>query len=236
MVDEFSRIEPRLGAESFSCPHCNAPANHDWYSLFLKPENADQVLVLTPEAVNVRTESKREWNDITEIDQFVERLKRNEVTYAYQKHSQSLKVKMANLHLSSCHSCNAFALWVGERLAFPMNVDKTPALVEEDVEEAAAILNKFPRGATALMRVCIQKLMPLLKQDGEKLNDSMSSLVRKGLEVEIQEAMEVLQVLGNDPVQPTSLDTQEDKQMALRFVDSLKAILERRMLKKGGEG
>jgi hypothetical protein len=141
-------IEPRLGAESFSCPHCNALANQDWYSLFLKPENAVEVLVLTPETVTVRTEGKNEWNDTTETDQFVERLKRNEVTYAYQKHSQSLKVKMANLHLSSCHSCNAFALWVGERLAFPMNVDKTPALVEEDVEEAAAILNKFPRGAT----------------------------------------------------------------------------------------
>ena len=65
-------------------------------------------------------------------------------TYVYQKHSQSLKVKMANLHLSSCHSCNGFALWVGERLAFPMNVDKTPALVEGDVEEAAAILNLSP--------------------------------------------------------------------------------------------
>ena len=47
--------------------------------------------------------------------------------------------------------------------------------------------------------------------------------------------MEVLQVLGNDPVQPTSLDTQEDKEMALRFVGSLKAMLERRMLKTGGE-
>ena len=200
-------IEPRLGAESFSCPHCNAVANQDWYSLFLKPENADEVLVLTPETVDDHTEGKNEWKDITEIDQFVERLKRNEVTYAYQKHSQSLKVKMANLHLSSCHSCNGFALWVGERLAFPMNVDKTPALVEEDVEEAAAILNKSPRGAIALMRVCIQKLMPLLKQGGKSLDDSMSSLVRKGLEVEIQQAMEVLQVLRNDPVQPTNLDT-----------------------------
>jgi inactivated superfamily I helicase len=229
-------IEPRLGAGSFSCPHCNAVANQDWYSLFLKPENADEVLVLTPETVTVRTlvEGKHEWNDITEIDQFVERLKRNEVTYVYQKHSQSLKVKMSNLHLSSCHSCNGFALWLGKRLAFPINVEKTPAPVEEDFEEAAAILNKFPRGATALMRVSIQKLMPLLRQDGENLNDSMSSLVRKGLEVEVQQAMEVLQVLGNGPVQPTSLDTEEDKEMALRFVDSLKAILERRMLNKGG--
>ena len=76
--------------------------------------------------------------------------------------------------------------------------------------------------------------MPLLKQDGENLNDTMSSLVHKGLEVDIQQAMEVLQILGNDLVQPTSLDTQEDKEMALRFVDSLKAILDRRMLNKGG--
>jgi hypothetical protein len=228
-------IEPRLGAESFSCPHCNAPANQDWYSLFLKPENADEVLVLTPETVTVRTQSKNEWNDITEIDQFVERLKRNEVTYVYQKHSQSLKVKMANLHLSSCPSCTGFALWVGERLTFPINLDKTPALAEEDFEEAAAILNKSPRGATALMRVCIQKLVPLLKQNGKYLDTSMSSLVRKGLEVDIQQAMEVLQILGNDLVQPTNLNTQEDKEMALRFVDSLKAILERRMLKKDGE-
>ena len=77
-------------------------------------------------------------------------------------------------------------------------------------------------------------MLPLLKQDGKNLNESMSSLVRKGLEVEIQQAMEVLQILKNDLVQPTSLDTQEDKEMALRFVDSLKAILERRMLNKGG--
>ena len=155
-------IEPRLGAESFSYPHCNAVANQDWYSLFLKPENTDEVLVLTPETVNVHTEGKNEWKDITEIDQFVERLKRNEVTYVYQKHSQSLKVKMANLHLSSCHSCNGFALWVGERLAFPINVDKTPALVEEDLEEAAAILNKSPRGAIALMRESLRSTRPPL--------------------------------------------------------------------------
>ncbi len=85
------------------------------------------------------------------------------------------------------------------------------------------------------MQVCIQKLVPLLKQDGSKLNDYMSSLVRKGLEVEIQEAMEVLQVLQNNPVQLTKFESQEEKEIALRFFDSLKAVLERRVLKKNGE-
>ena len=191
-------IEPQFGVESFSCPHCNVVAHQDWFSLFLKPENANDVDFLTPETVTVRTlvQGKNEWNDIKEIDEFVERLKKNEVTYVYQKHSQSVNAKMANLHVSGCHSCNGFALWVGDRLVFPYNVEKTPDLIQEDFEEAAAILNQSPRGATALMRVCIQKLVPLLKQDGKYLNDYISSLVRKALEVEIQQSMEVLQVFG----------------------------------------
>ena len=94
-------MKPQLGAELFSCPHCNAVTHHDWFSLFLKPENANDVDVFTPETVTVRTlvQGKGEWNDIREVDQFVERLKKNEVTYVYQKYPQSLKVKMANLHL-----------------------------------------------------------------------------------------------------------------------------------------
>ena len=119
------------------------------------------------------------------------------------------------------------------RLLFPINVEKTPQLTQEDFEQAATIFNDSRPGATALMRVCIQKLVPLLRRDGEELNDYVSSLVRKGLEVEIKQALEVLQVLRNDPGQPTSLDTPEDKEMALRFFDSLQAILERRMLKNG---
>jgi hypothetical protein len=226
-------VQPRLGAELFSCPHCDVVAHHDWYSLFMKPENAAEVGVLTPETITGSTlvQRKGEWDDIKEMDQFVERLQKKELTYMYQKHLQPLKVKMANLHISNCHDCNGFALWVGDRLVFPINVEKTPELVEEDLEHAAAIFNKSPREATALMRVCIQKLVPLLKQDGKSLNDYMSSLVRKGLEVEIQQAMEVLQVLQNDPGQPANLETQEDKEMALRFLGSLKAVLERRMLK-----
>jgi hypothetical protein len=223
--------EPTFGAESFSCPHCNDVAHQDWFSLFLKPENASGVDVLIPETITARIlQGGSEWSDIKELDQFVERLKKHEITYLYQKHSQSVKAKMANLHVSGCHGCNGFALWVGDRLVFPCNVDKTPDLAEEDFAEAAAILKQSPRGATALMRVCIQKLVPLLKQDGRYLKDYISSLVRKGLEVEIEQATEVLQVLRNEPGQPASLETQGDKAMALRFIDSLKAVLERRTL------
>jgi hypothetical protein len=222
-------IEPRLGAESFSCPNCNTVAHQDWYSLFLKPENAAEVRVLTPESVKALRQDDARRNNIKEIDKFVERLKKNALTYEYQKHPHPLKVKMANLHISNCHNCNGFSLWVGGLLVFPTKIDKTPELVEEDLEEAATILNKFPRGATALMRVCIQKLVPLLEDDGNELNQRVSSLVRKGLEMEIQQAMDVLQVLRSDSTQLNPLESQADRETALRFLDSLKEVLERRM-------
>ena len=224
-------IEPRLGAETFSCPHCKTVAHQDWHSLFLRPENAAEVRVLTPETVSADTlkQGEAQQDNIKEIDRFVARLRQNELTYQYQKHPQPLKVRMANLHISNCHSCNGFALWVGGLLVFPTRVDKAPELVEEDAEEAADILKKFPHGATALMRVCIQKLVPLLEDKGKALNQRVSSLVRKGLEVEIQQATEVLQVLRSDPLQPSQLESQADKETALRFLDSLQEVLERRM-------
>jgi hypothetical protein len=222
-------IEPQLGAESFSCPYCNTVAHQDWYSLFLKPENTAEVGVLTPEALKALRQGDAQRDNIKEIDQFVERLQKNALTYEYQKHPHPLKVKMANLHISNCHSCNGFSLWVGGLLVFPTRIDKTPELVEEDLDEAAAILNKFPRGAAALMRVCIQKLVPLLEDNGKGLNQRVSSLVRKGLEMEIQQAMDVLQVLRSDSTQLNPLESQSDRETALRFLDSLKEILERRM-------
>ena len=82
-----------------------------------------------------------------------------------------------------------------------------------------------------------QRILEIIanKQDaeleGKSLDEYVSSLVRKGLEVEIRQAMEALQVLRNDPVQLTNFDSEEDREVALKFFDSLKTVLERRMLK-----
>ena len=103
-------MEPQLGAESFSCPHCNAVADQDWYSLFLKPENATEVVVLTLEALMLAKGS--------ESDQFVQRLKDNVLAYEYQEHPQTLKVKLLNLHVSRCYNCKGFTVWVRDRLVF----------------------------------------------------------------------------------------------------------------------
>ena len=101
--------KPKFGEESFSCPHCDAVTHHEWYSLFLKPEKAAELDILTPERVSER-------DGISELDQFVQRLRKNELTYGYQKHPQPMKVRMANLHVSRCNQCNGFAIWVSNEL------------------------------------------------------------------------------------------------------------------------
>jgi hypothetical protein len=255
-------MEPQLGAESFSCPHCNAVADQDWYSLFLKPENATEVVVLTLEALMLAKGS--------ESDQFVQRLKDNVLAYEYQEHPRNLKVKLLNLHVSRCYNCQGFTVWVRDRLVFPIkgiepldiieadfrqveedvqeledNVPESDEHVQasveeveeasEDFEEAAAILNKSPRGAAALIRICIQNMMPLMKETGKNLDENISSLVRKGLEVEIQQAMDVLQVIRRNPGQEGDVDLRDETAIATRMLESLKEILERRMLKNREE-
>src|SRR5260370_28128969 len=91
-------VEPQLGAESFSCPHCNAVAHQDWYSLFLKPENATDVVVLTLQALMLAKGN--------ESDQFVHRLKDNVLGYEYQARPRNLNVNLPNLHLSIYYHCN----------------------------------------------------------------------------------------------------------------------------------
>ena len=64
------------------------------------------------------------------------------------------------------------------------------------------------------MRLCIQKLMPLLSQNGKSLDENISSFVREGLEVEIQQTMRVLEVIQNDPVRLTRFESEEEQEMA----------------------
>jgi ActR/RegA family two-component response regulator len=66
-------------------------------------------------------------------------------------------------------------------------------------------------------------MMPLLKENAKNLDENISSLVRKGLEVEIQQqAMDVLQVVRKNPSQTTEVDLKEENEGAKIFLTSLR--------------
>jgi Domain of unknown function (DUF4145) len=102
-----------------------------------------------------------------------------------------------------------------------------PDTLRDDFEEAANIVDRSPRGAAALLRLCIQKLMPIVDQKGKDLNDDISALVKRGLSVDVQRALDVVRVTGNNAVHPGQIDLKDDKAAALTLFELLNRIVDR---------
>src|SRR5262245_13167594 len=76
-----------------------------------------------------------------------------------------------------CSHCRGFSFWVDGKLVFPdintapkPNPD-LPSDILADFEEARTILSRSPRGAAALLRLCIQKLCKYLGESGTNINN-----------------------------------------------------------------
>ncbi len=85
--------------------------------------------------------------------------------------------------------------------------------VQADYLEAASIIQKSPRGAAALLRLAIQKLVIQLGEK-EDLNAAIGNLVKKGLPVKVQQSLDALRVIGNEAVHPGTLDLKDDPETA----------------------
>lgn len=64
---------------------------------------------------------------------------------------------------------------------------------------------------------------------GEKLNDDIGELVKKGLAVEVQQALDVVRVIGNNAVHPGTIDLKDDKQTAIMLLNPVNMIVEPRI-------
>lgn len=225
-------VEPRLGAESFSCPHCGALAHQSWRQLgLLDFKNKEHPIKLTyDEAAKVTASG----DDAKRWKGFLERLKKNSLTY-WHMHYQTTDWVFVNLCLSECYACQGFAIWVEDRIVYPVKDvfiaanGSMPASIKGDFEEAAAIINRSPRGSAALLRLCVQKLMIELGEPGDNLNADIASQVRKGLDAEVQQALDVVRVIGNNAIHPGQIDLKDDKATALALFDLVNMIVERRI-------
>jgi hypothetical protein len=135
-----------------------------------------------------------------------------------------------NLHLSQCYNCDKFAVWVHDSLLSPPirhgvqpNVD-LPGDVLRDYEEARSILDLSPRGAAALLRLCVQKLCVHLGEKGRKIDDNIASLVKKGLNPLVQQSLDIVRVIGNEAVHPGIMDLKDDRDTATALLSLVNAI------------
>lgn len=140
-----------------------------------------------------------------------------------------------NLKSSQCDHCDNYSFWFNERLTIP-DVKTCPPINEfapesiiADYNEAANILNKSPRGAAALLRLALQKLLKELGELGENINDDIKSLVKKGLPNEIQQALDIVRVIGNESVHPGQIDLNDNRNTADQLFILINFIIEDRI-------
>jgi len=139
--------------------------------------------------------------------------------------------QLVNLFASLCDSCDGWAFWFKDRIVYPLvnseivAHEDMPANLKADFSEAASIVDLSPRGAAALLRLCLQKLMPHIGGTGDNINEDIKVLVKGGLDVRVQKALDVLRVIGNHAVHPGKIDLKDDKATALRLFEILNVII-----------
>ncbi|MBI5800271.1 MAG: DUF4145 domain-containing protein [Verrucomicrobia bacterium] len=226
-------VQPSVRETAFSCPHCSALTTQYWHALYAaEVEGGDKLPLVLRDDHKRNVLANRELNEVDkqQMLKFFERVRpglplieENEGKYGQRVH---------NLHISKCYNCKKIAVWQHERLLFPVtkggvlpNAD-LPDDVAHDFEEAREIVNSSPRGAAALLRLCVQKLCKHLGEAGKNIDDDIASLVRKGLNPLVQQTLDIVRVVGNEAVHPGTLDLKDDTDTALRLFELVNAIAE----------
>jgi len=62
--------------------------------------------------------------------------------------------------------------------------------------------------------LAIQKLCALLGEKGKNINDDIAALVKKGLPIKVQQALDIVRVVGNNSVHPGQIDLKDDMETA----------------------
>lgn len=107
-----------------------------------------------------------------------------------------------------------------------------PLDVAADFNEAREVLAKSPRSSAALLRLSIQKLCKHLGLPGKNLNEDIGALVKAGLPVKIQQALDIVRVIGNNAVHPGELDLQDGGNTALALFQLVNLIIEDRITRQ----
>lgn len=142
---------------------------------------------------------------------------------------------VAPFSYSECEHCKKLCYWYLRQMIVPSFVpvppphEHFPEICLEDYNEAREVFALSPRAATALLRLCVQKLMVELGEKGESISEDIASLVQKGLPEEIQRTLDYCRVVGNHAVHPGEIRIEEEPEVAHCIFEMLNLIVEERI-------
>jgi hypothetical protein len=139
------------------------------------------------------------------------------VRYAFCSHCQKPTVWF---------DANQQMIWPQDVSAAPLPNPDMPADIQKDYAEARGICAISVRGAAALLRLSIQKLCKHLGESGNNINGDIGNLVKKGLPIQIQQALDIVRVTGNNAVHPGEMQLQEDPKTVTLLFQLVNLIVE----------
>ena len=135
--------------------------------------------------------------------------------------------------IASCLNCHKKVIWINREYVYPdiiaeeANTDM-PDAVKQLYEEAGLIYNKSPRAACALLRLAIDRLCNELGETDRDINKNIGALVEKGLPRTVQQALDLVRVVGNKAVHPGQIAFDvDDQNTALMLMKLVNMITER---------
>ena len=135
-----------------------------------------------------------------------------------------------NINFAQCQSCSETTVWREKELIYPRSFpfpDPNEDMEEEIKKlyrEAAKVFQDSPRASAALLRLCIEQLCRQLGETGN-LNDCIGRLVKKGLDIRIQQALDYCRVIGNSAVHGVGrIELEEDPDKATILFDLVNDI------------
>ncbi len=232
----MKHVPPSVRETAFNCPHCGALAKQFWYSL-----RADQNDDEHPTPTIFAENDERDW-EFEEVDDkelreslrsWAKRMKQGRPFFEAGKDGNYRFKTVNNVFVSLCYNCKDISFWIYDRLIYPQLGEAPPANadmptdIRRDYDEASAILNQSPRGAAALIRLAIQKLCKELGQPGKNINDDIGALVAGGLDQRVQQALDVVRVVGNHAVHPGQIDLRDDRATAETLFKLLNLVVDK---------
>ncbi len=138
---------------------------------------------------------------------------------------------------SICDHCHNPSYWYQDRMIVPGEApvpphqEDLPESCKDDYNEARDIVGRSPKAAAALMRLVVQKLMVELGQTGKNINDDIGALVKAGMPVEVQKALDYCRVIGNNAVHPGEINIDDDPTVAHSLFEMVNFVVEDRITK-----